>query len=209
MSTPIIYGPPQSSYVRSARMTLEEKGVAYDLVSVRPNGDEILALHPWGKVPVLRHGDVTIYETSAIMRYADQVFDGPSLIPDGAEARAKMETWISCVNCYFYDAAVRNYILQYLFPRGEDGQPDRATIDAAVPEIKRGFGALDGLIGDGDFVAGSFSLADILAAPIMSYLTQFPEAKELMGQYESFQRAGAQIEVMDSFKKTAPPAPGQ
>ena len=39
---------------------------------------EIDAIHPFGKMPVLRHGDFTLCESKAIATYLDRAFDGPS-----------------------------------------------------------------------------------------------------------------------------------
>src|SRR3954462_7510052 len=61
-----------------------------------------LALHPFNRVPILRHGDLTIYETSAIAAYADEAFGGASLTPKDVKARARMNQWIGAVNSYYY-----------------------------------------------------------------------------------------------------------
>jgi glutathione S-transferase len=54
-----IIGFPQSTYVRVARMACEEKGVAYDLRPAPPHSPEVLAIHPFGKIPAMRHGDLS------------------------------------------------------------------------------------------------------------------------------------------------------
>jgi glutathione S-transferase len=56
----VLYGPAYSTYTRTARLALEEKGVAYDLREVdtlagEGQRAEHLARHPWGKVPILEH----------------------------------------------------------------------------------------------------------------------------------------------------------
>jgi glutathione S-transferase len=57
-----------------------------------------LALHPFDRVPILQNGDFTLYETSAIVAYLEEVFPTPSLLPETAEDRARMNQWISAVN---------------------------------------------------------------------------------------------------------------
>ena len=52
-----LYGFPQSTYVRTARLACEEKGVAYEIVPSQPDSSENLAVHPFGKVPAMSHGD--------------------------------------------------------------------------------------------------------------------------------------------------------
>src|ERR1700693_3166734 len=77
-----IIGAPQSTFVRTTRMALEEKGVPYKLTPARPHSPEVDCVPPFGKIPVMRHGDFTLCESRAIIGYADRVFDGPKLIPD-------------------------------------------------------------------------------------------------------------------------------
>ena len=76
-----IIGVPQSNYVWAVRMVCEEKGVPYELNPVRPHSPDVDAVHPFGKIPVMRHGDVTLCESKAIATYIDRVFDGPKVIP--------------------------------------------------------------------------------------------------------------------------------
>jgi glutathione S-transferase len=44
-------------------------------------------LHPFNRVPIFEHGDFTVYETSAIISYIDEAFEGPRLTPPGVRAR--------------------------------------------------------------------------------------------------------------------------
>jgi glutathione S-transferase len=55
----------------------------------------------FGKVPALRNGDLTIFETAAIMRYVDEAFDGPQLQPPDPESRVQIEQWLSLINDNF------------------------------------------------------------------------------------------------------------
>ena len=208
MSEVKIYGPPQSSYVRSARMACEEKGVPHTVEPVEFGSEAHLALHPYAKVPAMQHGDVKLYETSAICRYIDKAFNGPSLQPSDPHAYGVMEQWISMVNCYIYDDAIKRYVLQYIFPKGADGQPDRTTIDAALPDIERDLDQLNDALGSGIHIAGdALSLADLFVAPILFYLRQFPESGEMVQARANIVRAGGAMHDRPSFQATMPPAP--
>ena len=77
----VVYGFALSTYVRSARLALEEKGVGYEMAPIEFGSKELLDLHPFGKIPAFAHGDVRLYETSAIVRYVDESFDGPAKLP--------------------------------------------------------------------------------------------------------------------------------
>ena len=91
-----IIGAPFSSYVWIVRMALEEKQVPYDLVPALMRSPEVSAIHPFGKIPVMRHGDLTLCESKAIVTYIDRTFAGPKLIPDdarGAHRRWRIVIW--------------------------------------------------------------------------------------------------------------------
>ena len=103
----ILYGSGYSTYTRTARLALEEKGVAYRLVEIdflrgANKTPEHLSRHPFGKVPVLEHGDLKLYETSAITEYIDSPFSGAPLQPKDARARARMLQVIGIANSYLY-----------------------------------------------------------------------------------------------------------
>ena len=88
-----LYGLERSVYTRIARLALEEKGVAYTLHETEifgPGGvpAEHLARHPFGRIPVLEHGDFQLSETASITRYVDEGCRGPALQPGGPPARA-------------------------------------------------------------------------------------------------------------------------
>jgi glutathione S-transferase len=68
----VVYGVPGSPYLRSALLGLHEKGAAYRLAVLgtdlgRARSEEHLKLHPFGRIPILTHGDFRLYETQAIL----------------------------------------------------------------------------------------------------------------------------------------------
>jgi glutathione S-transferase len=140
------------------------------------------------------------------MRYVDEAFPGPPLMPESPADRARAEQWISATNSYFYDAMALRYVLQYIFPKGADGKPDRATIDRALADMKRYFGLLDATYGSRNFLVGERpSLADLLLAPIVFYVSKMPEGGKLVASFPNLNRGQAAIAERDSFKATLPP----
>lgn len=143
MTDIIIHGSPFSTYTRTARMAAEEKGVSYDLQDIEFGSDALKALHPFAKIPVMCHGEATIYETAAIVSYIDGVFDGPSLKPDDAADEARMWQWVSAINDYIDQTMIRGYVLSYVIPQMSGNAPDQDKISAALPEVKRQLGIID------------------------------------------------------------------
>ena len=84
----------------------------------------------------MRHGDVTLAESRAICFYIDHAFDGPPLAPQDPIDGARTEQWISLVNTHVDPLAIRQYFGAYLFPGTPDDSPDRARIEAALPEME-------------------------------------------------------------------------
>lgn len=173
MSEITLYGPPQSSYMRTARWTCAEKGVAHEVVV-----EGFKERHPWGKIPSMSHGDFALFETSAICRYVDEAFDGPALMPEDVKTRAVAEQWISALNCYGYDALVRGFALRhFILPklRGEepitDGLADSvARLETTLDRFEAGFAAPW-------FAGDTMSLADLFLGPMLSTAAAIPQGK--------------------------------
>jgi glutathione S-transferase len=205
-----IIGMPQSTFVRVVRMTCEEKGVPYELTGARPHSPEINAVHPFGKVPGMRHGDVELCESKAIATYLDRTFDGPKVIPEDPAQAAQVEQWVSIVNTVVDPTMIRQYLLSYIFPKGADGKPDRAAIDAALPAMQQQFDVLDKAVAGTGYLAGnSFTLADINLMPILFYLQRPPESSEMIKKSKNLSAYYARHAERASFKNTVPPPPGQ
>jgi glutathione S-transferase len=201
-----LLGDVRSSYTRTARMALAEKGVAYTLKPAAPHSPDILAVHPFGRIPALRDGGIDIFETAAIVTYLDETFDtGVSLRPDTIMGRTRCAQWISVVNSYLYDTMIRRYLLQVVFPKGEGGKPDRAVIDKALAEMPAQLAALDQAYGSSDHLAGNaLSSADLFVAPILAGLQFMPEGGKLIIGYPNVMRAQGVIRQRASFTSTSP-----
>jgi glutathione S-transferase len=200
-----VIGDSRSSYVRTVRMALVEKGLTYTYDPAAPHSPPVDAISPYGRVPVFSDGETGIFETSAIVRYIDETFEGTPLLAPNARLRAQMEQWVSMINCHAYDAMVRRYVLQYVFPKGEGGAPDRRTIDAALPEIEQLLAVLDKAYGPRNYLVGEqVTMADLFLAPIVFYLGMFPESKALLAKVPNVGRAYAAMTERESFKATMP-----
>jgi glutathione S-transferase len=104
MSDPILFGFPRSTFVQIVRMVLTHKNVSYTFRDLEPEMGKPthLALHPFNRVPILQHGDFTVYETIAIVSYVEDTFDSVALRPPSPRERARMDQCISAVNSYYY-----------------------------------------------------------------------------------------------------------
>ena len=176
-----IIGAPQSNYVWVTRIACHEKGVPYTLVPVMPHTPETDAIHPLGKIPALRHGELALAESRAICFYIDHAFNGPPLVSRDAVEGARTEQWISIVNTHFDVLVARPYVGAYFFPGTPDGSPNRAVIETALPKLEAQFAMLDRAVArTGHLVGNSFTLADMNLLPMMFYLDKLPESGAML-----------------------------
>ena len=202
-----IIGVPQSNYVWAVRMACEEKGVPYALNPIRPHTPDVTAVHPFGKIPVMRHGDVTLCESKAIVTYIDRVFDGPKVIPEEPKAAAVVEQWVSLGNVEFDKLMIRQYVVGYAFPK-EPGKPDMTAIKAAAEKMKPQVAVLDRAVAPTGYLAGdSFTFADINILPMLFYVNRFEEGKALLAAAPNLTAYMGRHFERPSFKKSAPPPP--
>lgn len=209
MSEVIVYGAPQSTYVRSARMTCAEKGVAHVNAPIAFGSPEHAALHPFRRIPVFRHGDFTLYETVAIQRYVDRVFDGPALQPADPVVCARMDQWLSIVNDYVYSRVNQVLLYERLIKRFRGQQADEGRIAEAMPRIEEVFGVIEARLSENAFLAGeALTLADLLLIPIVAYCAALPEAERLIAPRPGIVRWHGALSARPSFAATAPPPAG-
>jgi len=181
MPTLQIIGAPQSNFVWACRIACGEKGVPYELVSVFPHTPEVDAIHPFGKIPAMRHGDVTLFESRAILYYIDHAFPGAPLAPRDPVGGAQVEQWISCVNTTIDPVLLRQYGVAYFFPGTPDGSPNRVAIDAVAPKLEPHFALLDRAVAKTGYLVGdALTLADINLLPILYYMSKLPESGEIL-----------------------------
>jgi glutathione S-transferase len=203
-----IIGAPQSNYVWAVRIAATERGVPYKFTPLRPNTPEVGAIHPFGKIPVMRHGDFELFESHAIATYIDRAFDGPPLIPRDAKGAALTEQWISCVNTLIDPTCVRQYIVGYAFPGTSDGSPNRPRIDAALPAMEKQLPVLNNALAKtGHLVGDKLTFADINLFPIAFYLQRFPESRAMMQKETHLTMFVEHMLARESVNATKPPPP--
>ena len=105
MATLKIHGMPPSSFTRTVRLAAHEKGIDYELVPAFPG--QLGALNPFQKIPVISHGDLTLFESTAILRYLDRTFPGPKLWPEDSRGAALCDQWVSAICDSLASSALR------------------------------------------------------------------------------------------------------
>ena len=205
MTNPVVYGFPRSTFVNIVRLVLTHKDVPYTFHDLEPvmGKPEHLALHPFDRVPILRHGDFTIYETSAIVSYIDDAFAGPKLTPADVRARGRMNQWISAVNSYYYPYMIYHVTHERLvFP--ELGiASDEKVVAHALPKVELGLGVLERELSHGqDYVLGAeLTLADFFILPSTFAFSLTEEGRKLYPKFGAFSRWRERMENLPTTKK--------
>ncbi|MEM9223727.1 MAG: glutathione S-transferase family protein [Pseudomonadota bacterium] len=207
MAELVIMGPPQSSFVWATRIATAQKGVPHRLEVALPHTPAVDAIHPLGRVPVMRHGDLALCESRAIVSYVDSAFPGPRLQATDAVEAAKDEAWISLLCTGFDQVLVREYILAYYFPGTPDGSPDKARIEAALPKVKSQVAAIERAVVEGRLLGEAFRVPDAWLIPPLYYLRALPDWADISAEAPATKAALAKAAERDSVVSTMPPPP--
>lgn len=209
----VLHGYRFSVYTRAARLTLLEKGIAHSRAELDPFGPDrteaCLKLHPFGRVPVLCHGDFTIYETAAITRYADTAFGGPALTPVDPRAQARMAQVISVIDSYAYWPLVRQVFAHRVFRQIEGEEADPSEIEAGLTAAGPVLAALEAVAAEGLVLgsAGPATLADCHLSPMIDYFTRAPEGTAALARFPYLSGWWARARQRPAFAETDPDLP--
>jgi glutathione S-transferase len=191
-----LIGADYSVYSRICRLALDLKGVPheFEVLDVYADGGRAKARragHPFGKIPILRHGDLTLFETLAITRYIDDQFDGPPLQPEKPSDLARMNQIVSTIDTQAYPVLVWGLHVA----KSEGRQPEAVMLDRGRAVLA----VLEGLARDPWLCGDAPSLADAYLAGCMEYIldsaagSNLPEHAPRLWNW--WQRAQALLQV--------------
>jgi glutathione S-transferase len=173
MSLDFYYAP--MSTATPVHWALEELGIAYDKVLVDLEAGEqrrpqFLSINPNGKVPVIMHDGVAIFESAAIMIYLGETFGTDrGLFPSPGPARGEAMKWIVWCNVSLGEALSR--YLRNTSDRYPTELRNRKVAALAKDDILGLLGVLDSsLTGEQYLVENRFSLADLHASAHVGHL---------------------------------------
>lgn len=159
-----IYGRATSSNVQLAMWAIGELGLEHERLDYGhkyggTDTPEYLAMHPLGRVPVMKDGDLVMFESGAIARYLCEKHGTAPFWPETLEDRARLDVWCELVKATIAPMWAQPIFWSLLkFAPGEGGD----TVQAAAEAIKPHMQALDARIGTGPWLAGDdFTFADL------------------------------------------------
>ena len=207
-----LYGARQSPFVCKVLVVLEEKGLPYELENPAPG------LHPMGKMPVLRDGEVVVPDSSVICAYLEKKHPSPALYPEDPSDLARAlfleeyaDAWMSeGMGAIVLERFVKPNLLgqptdaarleQLLAsartrwfgePRSAAGHPITSVLDYLESELP----------GDRDTVLARFSIADAALGAHFGWMA--PAGFELdPGRWPRTARYQQALAARPSFKST-------
>ena len=159
-----------SSWSLRPWLAMKMAGVAFEEVVISLRREETaaeIARHsPGGKVPALRHGELVVWESIAILEYIAEAFPEARLWPRQREARAVARAVSAEMHAGF--AALRTHMPMNI--RGS--KPGRGR----TPEVEKDIRRVVALWADcrmrfgagGPFLFGGFGNADAMYAPVVT-----------------------------------------
>lgn len=201
MDKVILHTLPLSPYGWGARLIAAEKGVEVELTPAEVSAPGYEALHPFRKMPVLRHGDVVVFESIAIANYLDQAFPGRGLKPSDPAGQAHVLTWLSVANSYLFP--VMNGLVKAVF------SPESATSSLTLPELTEALAGLmqkidEALEPTGCLVGHALTLADFYLIPHLKTAGLTPQGAEEIAKWPSVATWMEQIQSRPSYGKANP-----
>jgi len=165
-----VWGRRNSVNVQKVLWALEELDVPYTRENVGGqfggNHDaDFLAMNPMGLVPVIRDGDVTMFESNAIVRYLSARFRPGVLRPAEHRGLAMAEQWMDWQQLVFAPPVTTIFINTVRsLPENRNAQAVAAAEKQAAQALK----IADGWLARHDWFAGpAFSCADIVMGALL------------------------------------------
>ena len=125
-------------------LTLAEKGVDYkshylDLLNFDQHKPEYTSINPLGTIPAMTHGDLVLTESTAIMEYVDETFDGPALMPEDPVAQWRIRWWMKFMDQWLAPSFSMIGWSFFIGPSVRDKDPEelKAAIDRIPMKERR------------------------------------------------------------------------
>ncbi len=185
---------------------LEEAGLPYEAIPVDTRkGDqhkpEYLAINPNAKVPAIVDGDVTVFDSNAILLYLGEK-TGKFMPPAGDKARGELLSWLM-----FIASGVGPYSGQSVHFRNYAPEKIEYAINRYMYEAQRHYGIIDARLGKQKYMVGdTYTIVDMALwgwarlIPVAlgeSYWAKFPNLKRLVDEINARPASARAIAIKD------------
>nr|AHA46522.1 phi class glutathione S-transferase [Larix kaempferi] len=189
---------------------LNEKQVDYELVVIdlltgAQKQPQYLALNPFGVVPTIQDGDLTLYESRAILRYLARKFkgQGTDLLGSTLSEQAVVDQWCE-VEGHSFNTPASVTVYQLLIVPMIGGSTDQAAVEMNVEKLKKVLDIYEERLSKNKYLAGDFfSLADLQHLPRTHYLVNLCGKGDLISSRKHVKAWWDDISSRPAWKKVA------
>ncbi len=179
-----LYDHPLSGNCYKVRLALNQLGVEYereylDIFKGEQHSLEYQAINPNKKIPVLIDGDFHMWESNAILLYLGKKYSPNPLYPEDLRTFGTVAQWLFFGKTSIDpNLAVARYLMRFVSPENRDER----DLNKVRTQGNAALQVLDNHLEHTDFLAGSYSIADIACYP---YVNTAPEGGIDLSPYPS------------------------
>ncbi len=159
-----LYSGTVCPYSHRCRIVLYEKGMDFEVIDVdlMNKSEDVAAINPYGKVPVLVERDLVLYEANIINEYIDERFPHPQLMPPDPVMRGRARLFLHRFEQEIYSQ------VEVL------GQSAAKPADKARAMIRDNLTQLAQILANQKYLLGNdFSMLDVAIAPLLWRLEHY------------------------------------
>jgi glutathione S-transferase len=161
-----LYSGPLSLFTGKVRIALDEKGIAYEKITVPfsrergydPKPPEVVRINPKGQVPVLVDEGLALYDSTVILEYLEDRYPDPPLYPRDVRERARCRQLEAAADEIFFPFVLE--LIQEVFYKPERSR-DAARVARAIEQIGGVYDRLERELEGREHLCGAFTVADI------------------------------------------------
>jgi glutathione S-transferase len=177
------------------RWAFEEVGQPYDvrLVSFSEMKEPAhCMLHPFGQIPTYEEGDLTLFESGAIVLHLAERHAG--LLPDDANGRARAITWIFAAL-----STVEPAVLELTIARIVEGDKpwSKDRLPLVKDRVRERLKQLSARLGSADWLDGAFSAGDLMMVSVLLRL----RLSGILDEYPNLAAYVARGEARPAYKR--------
>lgn len=212
-----VYWGSGSPYAWRVLLALEIKQIPYESKRLSFSeqdlkSDAFLAINPRGKVPAIRDGSFTLYESIAILCYLEAKYPKPALFEGSASEQGLI--WCAIMECLNYLEPQMTHFAGTIFSGQLAEKRDEAIRSRQM--IEQELMRINAALCHTDFLVGHvLTAADIVVYPVLQLLiraAQKDNAEEVAGNlwaieehYPALQAWFKRIEAIPGYERTYPP----
>jgi len=158
-----LYSGTTCPYSHRCRIVLYEKGMDFEVIDIdlMSRAEDIAAINPYNKVPVLIERDLILYEANIINEYIDERFPHPQLMPPDPVMRGRARLFLHRFEQELYSQ------VDAIEQGGKAAEKPRAVIRDNLTQLAQILTRQKFLLGD------EFSMLDVAIAPLLWRLEHY------------------------------------